>query len=190
MDLTIKSRGGKVSERQRQHIEEKMGRLARYLGQISSATVEVSNEQHRGEGEVHRIQVTLVGERGVILRAEESSGDLFAAVDTVQSVLQRQIERYKDKHWRRGKLRRQAGKLVDMDQVAAEAAVAVEEEQSNGRNLVRTKEFTLRPMFSDEAIEQMELLGHSFFVFRDADTMQISIVYRRKDGNYGLIIPE
>lgn len=192
MDLNIKSRNGKVSERQRQHIQEKLGRLGRYMDQLSNLTIEISTEQRRGEGEVHRVQVTLVGEHGILLRAEERSTDLFAAVDSVQSILQRQIVRYKDKHWRRGKLRRQAGKFVEAEPVlVAETAVATQDEvEEPAPQIVRTKEFHLKPMFSDEAVEQMELLGHDFFIFRDADTLRVSVIYRRKDGNYGLIDPE
>lgn len=194
MDLTIKNRNGKVSERQRQHIDEKISRLERYLGDnISSAVavVEITTEQRRSEGEVHRVQVTLTGDHGVILRAEERAGDLYAAVDEVQSILQRQIKRYKDKHWHRNRQRRQNEKLLDADAVATvDTSVAVEEESDIPGQLVRTKEFRLRPMATDEAIEQMELLGHSFFVFRDVDSDRIAIVYRRKDGDYGMIVPE
>lgn len=192
MDLIFKSRNHtKVSERQRQYIEEKLSKLTRYLDQIKSATVEVSNEQLRSTGEVYRIQVTLVGEHGVILRAEESAPDLFAAVDTVQSNLQRQIQRYKDKHWRRGRLRRQGGKFVESEPVMVDVdSSSLAEADEEAPRIVRMKEFTLKPMFSDEAVEQMELLGHNFFIFRDADTAHISVVYRRKDGNYGLIVPD
>lgn len=198
MDLSVKHRNGKVTERQRQHIEEKLGKLERYLDQIKSVTVEVSTEQRRNAGEVYRVQATLVGEHGVILRAEEFATDLFAAVDEVQAILQRQISRYKEKHWRRGKLRRQAGKFVAAEPVLAtaeEPLVATMEPEpepdfDETPQILRMKEFKLKPMYTDEAIEQMELLGHAFFMFRDADSKQISVVYRRRDGNYGLIVPE
>lgn len=192
MDLIIKNRNNsKVTDRQLAHIEEKLGKLERYMDLITSATVEISHENQRGAGEVYRVQVTLVGEHGVILRAEESAPDLFAAIDVVQSNLQRQIKRYKEKHWRRGKLRRQGGKLVqpDLDLVGMPEYPS-SDEWTEPPQLVRTKKFALKPMFSDEAVEQMELLGHNFFMFRDADTARISVVYRRKDGNYGLIVPE
>jgi len=191
MDLTVKSRNGKVTERQRQHIEEKLGKLGRYMDQITSAIVEVHIEQHRQAGEVHRVQVTLTGDRGVILRAEEQSSDLYGAIDEVQSVLQRQIQRYKEKYWRRERQRRQTDKIAVTEEVAVVDAVAKEEE-SAGREVevIRTKQFTMRPMFTDDAIEQMELLGHSFFVFQDAENLRFSVLYRRRDGNYGLIVPD
>ncbi len=196
MDLIVKSRNGKVSDRQRHYIEDKLGKLARFLDQINNATVEVSTEQRRDQGEVSRVQVTLVGEHGIILRAEEHGSDLYSAIDNVKDILERQIKRYKEKHWRRGKMRRQGGDFVDIDVESAAlkdrsaAAPAVEGVAEDLPRIVRTKEFKLTPMYTDEAVEQMELLGHTFFIFRDADTSQISVVYRRKDGNYGLLLPK
>lgn len=198
MDLIVKNRNhGKLSERQRNHIEEKLGKLERYLDALSSATVEVSTEARRNVGDIYRVQVTLVGDHGIILRAEEYADDLYTAVDEVRDNLQRQVKRYKEKHWRRGKMRRQGGKFVESEPalagvaVAAPGNVSVEaEEMYEFPQIVRTKEFALKPMYSDEAVEQMELLGHNFFIYRDADTSHISVVYRRRDGNYGLIVPE
>ncbi|NJM05199.1 ribosome-associated translation inhibitor RaiA [Candidatus Gracilibacteria bacterium] len=192
MELTIKSRNGKVTERQREHIEEKLGKLERYIKQLTSATVEVSSQQTRVAGEVYRVQVTLVGDHGIIVRAEEQSADLYAAIDEVQASLQRQITRYKEKHWRRGKLRRQGAQFVEANgsEAVTPSAVAANGENSLERQITRVKEFRLRPMFTDDAVEQMELLGHSFFVFQDAETARVSVVYRRRDGNYGLIVPD
>jgi ribosomal subunit interface protein len=188
MELIVKSRNSKVSDRQRTHIEEKLNKLGRYLDQISQMTVEIIEEQRRSEGIVHRVQVTLVGEHGILLRAEQRATELYAAVDEVHDTLQRQIRRYKDKHWRRGKLRRQGGEIVE---VAPETSNGVAAEADERRpRIVRTKEFEVKPMFSDEAVEQMELLGHNFFVFRDAETNRINVLYRREDGNYGLIVPD
>ncbi|MGQ9611193.1 MAG: ribosome hibernation-promoting factor, HPF/YfiA family [Chloroflexus sp.] len=195
MELTIKSRNGKISDRQRTHIEEKLAKLERYLHGITSITVEVQHEQQRNAGEVYRVQTTLVAEHGVILRAEERAPDLYAAIDEVQEVLQRQIARYKDKYWRRSREQRRASNgLTPVEEVAiaeAEAAaLATPTEVGSEARVIRTKTFRLRPMFVDDAIEQMELLGHNFFVFQDAETMQVSVLYRRRDGNYGVIIPE
>jgi ribosomal subunit interface protein len=188
MDLILTSRNGKVSERQRTYIQEKIGKLTRYADSIQSAKVEVATEQRDNQGEIHRVQITLVGEHGIILRAEKQASDLFAATDQAQDVLKRQIERFKDKHWRRGRLRRKGEDFVDVDPVVdpiPDTAMI-----SMNPRITRMKKFALKPMFSDEAVEQMELLGHNFFVFRDADTSQVSVVYRRNDGNYGLIVPE
>lgn len=189
MELIVKSRNGKVTDRQRSHIEEKLARLERYLDQISRITVEVSEEQRRSE-EMFRVQATIMGDHGILLRADQRAPELYAAIDEVHDTLQRQIQRYKAKHWRRGKLRRQGGQFVE-PALAANGnggAPAVDDEPTP--RIVRTKEFQIKPMFSDEAVEQMELLGHSFFVFRDAETSQINVLYRRADGNYGLIVAD
>lgn len=189
MELIIKSRNEKLSERQHAYIQEKLQKLERHLDRESTATVEISSEKRRNQkSEVHRLQVTLIGEHGVILRAEQSGDDLFRTVDEIQGVLQRQIKRYKDKLWRRSKLRRKSGEFVSAEPRTMSASTP--DAEAEGPRILRVKEFTMKPMFTDEAIEQMELLNHSFFIFRDADTAQISMVYRRNDGNYGLIIPE
>jgi putative sigma-54 modulation protein len=185
MEFIVKSRNGKVTQREQEYIKEKIGKLERYLDLISKVTVEVGEAQRRSQGNMHRAQVTLVGDHGILLRAEEYAPDLNSAIDTVHDNLQRQIQRYKDKHWRRGKLRRQAGEIVE---VGIETNGAGADQEARPR-IVRTKEFQVKPMFSDEAVEQMELLGHDFFVFRDAENSQINVLYRREDGNYGLIVP-
>ena len=187
MELIVKSRNGKVSDRQQNYIKEKLGKLERYLDKISKVTVEVAEEQRRNEGNTHRAQVTLVGDHGILLRAEERAGDLFTAIDVVSDNLQRQIQRYKDKHWRRGKLRRQGGEIVEAAPELNGSAVLVDEDTRP--RIVRTKEFQVKPMYSDEAVEQMELLGHDFFVFRDVDTGEVNVVYRRRNGGFGLIAP-
>jgi ribosomal subunit interface protein len=193
MELIVKSRNGKVSDRQQQYIREKLGKLQRYLEPINKVTVEVTEEQRRNEGFVHRAQVTLVAEHGILLRAEERAHELNVAVDEIVDTLQRQIQRYKDKHWRRGKLRRQGKNVIvgftPVEDETTETPVAEEAAEDFAPRLVRTKEVVVRPMFSDEAVEQMELLGHDFFVFRDADSDQINVVYRRTDGNYGVLVP-
>lgn len=188
MDMIFNSRNGKISERQREHIEQKLGKLTRYMD-LTSMKVEVFTQQRQDQGEVHRVQVTLVGDRGVILRADQSANDLYTATDMVQDVLQRQISRYKDKHWRRGRLRRKGGEFVVAEPLLDSGFPVVADDAQEERRILRVKEFAIKPMFSDEAIEQMELLDHSFFVFRDADTLRISVVYRRRDGNYGMIVP-
>ena len=186
MEFIVKSRSGKVTQREQEYIKEKIGKLERYLDLISKVTVEVGEAQRRSQGMMHRAQVTLVGDHGILLRAEEYAPDFNSAIDTVHDNLQRQIQRYKDKHWRRGKLRRQAGEIVE---VGMETNGVATTDVDTRPRIVRTKEFQVKPMFSDEAVEQMELLGHDFFVFRDAENSQINVLYRREDGNYGLIVP-
>jgi len=186
MDLVIKSRNGKISERQRAYIEEKLSKLERYLDQINKVTVEVAEEQRRNEGLTHRAQVTLQGAGGMLLRAEQRAPELTTAVDLVSDTLQRQIKRFKDKHWRRKP--RRAGEQPMVMETPSDGAHDVEDGEEDVPQIVRTKEFAVKPMHSEEALEQMELLGHDFFVFRDAQNNFVNVLYRRKDGNYGLIV--
>jgi putative sigma-54 modulation protein len=191
MDWNIKSRNIKLHERQREYIQEKLSKLERYLDGISEWKVECRFETLRGMGDVFTVQVTMLAEHGVILRAEDRDKELNAAVDAVHDNLQRQIRRFKEKHYRRGKLRRSlAGEIITAPLNDGNSPEPEDSEPGEERQIVRAKDVTLRPMFSDEAIEQMELLGHSFFVYRDAETEKVSVVYRRTDGNYGLIMPK
>lgn len=184
MELIVKSRSGRVSERHRSYIEEKLTKLQRYLDGIEKITVELDEDQRRSDGALQRAQVTLVAEHGILLRSDQRASDLFSVIDDVTDTLQRQIKRYKEKNWRRGRLRRQDevfGELPTSEPVATAEVQA---------RIVRTKEFQIKPMYNDEAVEQMELLGHNFFVFRDAETNQVNVLYRRSDGNYGLIVAD
>lgn len=187
MDIQIKSRNGKVSERQRTYIEEKLHKLERYLDGIGDVTIDLAKTQQRGVGEVHITQVTLHTPQGTILRAEERDPDLLKAIDCLHDSLQRQITRYKDRHYRRGKIRRQGGEMLEVGGAVADSEPATD--TAGAPQIIKTKSFAYKPMYSDEAIEQMELLGHSFFVFTDAETNEVNVVYRRQDGNYGLIVP-
>ena len=189
MDVQIKSRNGKLNEEQRAYIQEKLHKLERYLDRIGDVTLDLAKSQQRGMGEVHIVQVTLQTAQGTILRAEERDPDLLKAIDELHDSLQRQITRYKDRHYRRGKIRRQGGEMIFVGDTSAPADTSGD--SANGApQIVKTKSFDYKPMYSDEAIEQMELLGHTFFVFTDAETNQVSVVYRRQDGNYGLIVPQ
>jgi ribosomal subunit interface protein len=187
MELIVKSRNGRVSERHRNYIEEKLSKLDRYLEGIEKVTVELTEEQRRTDGATQRAQVTLVAEHGILLRSDQRAAELTAVIDDVADMLQRQIKRYKDKHWRRGRTRRQGGELIEVPSLNGAALATPEETHPR---IVRTKEFQIKPMYSDEAVEQMELLGHDFFVFHDAETNIVNVIYRRSDGNYGLIVAD
>jgi ribosomal subunit interface protein len=192
MEIQIKNRNGKVTDRQRAYIEEKLHKLKRYVDGIGDVIVDLAKVQQRGVGEIHIAQVTLQTPQGTILRAEERDPELFAAIDSLHDSLQRQITRYRDRHFRRGKIRRQGGEVLNVNPNGNNGASTDAEVQdgADAPQLVRTKTFRSKPMYSDEAIEQMELLGHTFFVFTDADTDMVNVVYRRRDGNYGLIVPQ
>ncbi len=181
MDLSIKGKNVEVTDRLNDYVEQKIGKLDRYLPTISQVRVELSTEGARAAQDRQVCQVT-VRANGSILRAEERSDDMFTSIDAVLDKMYRQIARYKGKRKNRWR-----GAAVSMEPLPLEAEETFDEETSN---IVRTKRFRMTPMNPEEAVEQMELLGHDFFVFYDPDEGQINVIYRRKDGDYGLLQPE
>ena len=168
-----------VSEAIRAYIEKKVGKLGRYLPTLDESKVEISREGTKLPEQRFTVQVT-IDSRGVLIRAQEKSKDMHTAIDKVVDVLSKRIERYK-------------GKLYDKNRgvsFARQGAAIEEEEIEAPKRVVKTKHFLVKPMPIDEAISQMELLGHDFFLFLDADTERLNLLYRRDDGNYGLIEPE
>lgn len=180
MDLTIKGKNVEVTDRLREYVERKIGKLDRYLPTISEAWVELSTEGAKAAQDRQVCQVT-VRSNGTILRAEERSDDIFTSIDTVLDKMYRQIARYKGKRKNRWR-----GAASAPEPLPLELAEEAEEEPSA---IVRVKRFPITPMHADEAVEQMELLGHDFFVFYNADEGEINVLYRRKDGDYGVLQP-
>lgn len=173
MQLFVKGRNLEMTEALRAYAEEKVQRLTRYLESIVSATVVLSVEKHR-----HIAEVTL-RVRDLTIRAEESTDDLYSSIDLVLEKLERQILRYKERimaHESRG------GR--------AERAPASVAGGPEGPRVVKMKRFAVKPLEPEEAILQMDLLGHGFYVFRNSSTDEVNVLYRRKDGQYGLIEPE
>lgn len=173
MRVTVKGKNIAVTPALRQYVEKKLSKLERYFENIDEAIATLSVEKER-----HIVEVTVPLNGGMLLRGEEETNDMYASVDLVMEKLERQIEKYKTKIARKMK----DGKLLDL---AAGQEKAAEEEP----RLVRTKRFAMKPMPVEEAILQMNLLGHDFFVFSNAETEEVNVVYRRRDGNYGLIEP-
>jgi putative sigma-54 modulation protein len=178
MQLIITGKNMEVSEPLKQYVEKKLGKLTHYLPTIDEVHVELSVEKVKSNLQRQVVQVTMRS-NGTILRAEERSADMLAAVDSVRDKLQRQMERFKRRPVRMRKRARA---------VAAEEPAPPEEEPSS--RIVRSKRFSVTPMDAEEAIEQMELLGHDFFIFYNPTTASMNVVYRRKDGNYGVLQPE
>jgi putative sigma-54 modulation protein len=181
MELTIKGKNVEITDRLRDYVNKKMGKLDRYLPTISEVWVELSVEGTKAAEDRQVCQVT-IRSNGTILRAEERSEDMFNSIDTVLDKMYRQIARYKGKRQNRWR-----GAATPMEPLPSEYEEEYEEEPTS---IVRYKRFQMAPMTSEEAIEQMELLGHNFFVFFNAEEGQINVLYRRKDGNYGVIQPE
>lgn len=186
MDVSINTHGVDITEKLQNHVERKTARLDRYMPNLVEVRVDLSTQNTRSAIERQVAQITIRDNRGTILRAEERNSDMFAAIDAVIDKLYRQISRYRGK---RRQIRRGGG--VTEEYILGEPLPFEEEMDSEEPepSIVRRKSFALRPMVSEEAIEQMELLGHSFFIFFNMDEETINVVYKRHDGNYGLLQP-
>ena len=179
MELQITGKNIDLSPAVHRYIERKLSKLSRHLPSIIGSKVEVSEEKTKSPQQRFVVQVTVYSS-GTMLRGEERGQDLFTAIDKVAEVMNRQIEHYK-------------GKLYDKGRGSSFARGEFSEEIETvppARNIVKVKRFAVKPMSVAEAADQMELLGHDFFLFLNADTEQLNLLYRRKDGNYGLIEPE
>jgi len=194
MELTFRSRHVAVTDSLREYAASKLSRLSRYLPMVDETIIDL--EQEGGEN-AHRYVVQLtVNCDGTYLRAEERGSRLLPALDAAADVLTRQVRRYKEKVYRSDR-HIKAREAAMIGKVAAPEEVEVEEEEEEegeeeivlGR-VVRVKRFHVKPMTEEEAIEQMELLGHDFFLFFDADVDTYALLYRRRDDSYGMIIPE
>ena len=187
MQVMLKGKNIEITDWLRQYVEKKMQRFDRYLPDTSEVRIELSVQKTRSSQDRQVAQLT-VRSNGAILRAEERADDMFAAIDTVFDKMHRQIARYKGKRidrWQGQGASREEAELPPLDEEALEE-LAEERE----RRIVRVKRFAVSPMDEEEAIEQMELLGHDFFVFYNPNAGRINVLYRRKDGNYGLLEPE
>ena len=192
MELTIRGKNVKVSDDRRQLIEKKLGKLNHYLEHIHEATVELSAENSRRQTERLVVEMT-VRTNGTLLRAEERDSDLSNALDRLHSKMQRQMTRYKGRvldRKRRKPLAADQAVVLTNNTPYPNEVINNETDNTEEYRPVKVKKFAVRPMPSDEAIEQMELLGHDFFVYLDSASKEIQVVYRRDDGAYGLLQPE
>jgi putative sigma-54 modulation protein len=183
LEVEIFGRNLEITDRLRDYVEKKVSKLDRYLNSIEEARVDLAFvKSARSATDRQVAQITIRG-KGYILRSEERADDIFAALDSALSKMQRRISRYKGKRYRgRGDGRTVAD--------VVESSVTEETEEVEPR-VVRRKQFLLYPMDEQEAIEQMSLLGHEdFFVFYNIKSNGINVLYKRRDGSYGLIEPE
>ena len=192
MELTFRSRHVTVTDSLREYTERKLSRLSRYLPPVDEAVVEL--KQEGGENARRYVVQLTVNCDGTYLRAEERGPRLLPAIDAAADVLSGQARRYKEKVYhsdKHVKARRAAlaGKGAEPKEAEEEREEDEEAEIILGR-VVRVKRFPVKPMSEEEAIEQMELLHHDFFLFFDADANTYALLYRRREGDYGLIIPE
>jgi putative sigma-54 modulation protein len=183
MNCVIRGNNLEVTEALRNFAEKKISRLEKYFDVPPSADAHIALSVIRDD---HKVEVT-IPLPGVLVRAEEISRDMYASIDLVVEKLERQIRKYKTKINRKP---RQEGSLRSQLVENGNTSTTLVDEENEPIEVVRTKRFQLKPMDVEEAIMQMELLGHNFFVFSNAETDEVNVVYRRKDGRYGLIGPE
>ena len=177
MRISISGKGIDVSDYLRDLIDKKVGKLERYFSKDTEVQVTMAVERNR-----HIVEVTIPYEN-IIIRGEEVTGDMYASIDNVLDKLEKQIIRHRTK----------LEKNLKQDAFKYDAplfADAFEDPDEVGPTIARVKRFSMKPMTEEEAMLQLEMLGHAFYVFANGDTGDINVLYKRKDGNYGLIEPE
>ena len=174
MKITISGKNIDVTEGLRAAVQDKLGKLERYFTPDTEVIVTLSVEKER-----QKIEVT-IPVKGNIIRSEQVSNDMFVSIDLVEEVIERQLRKYKTK-------------IVDKKQEGGNFQKAYIENdymEDEEIRIIRSKKFGMKPMFPEDACVQMELLGHNFYVFRNAETDEVNVVYKRKGNTYGLIEPE
>ena len=175
MRYTITGRNIEVTAGLRDAVQDKLGKLEKYFSPDTEVIVTLSVQK-----ELQKIEVT-IPVKGSMIRAEESSTDMYVSIDLVEEIIESQIKKYRKK-------------LIDKKQSAqAFSSLFIEEEDDLAEEeikIAKTKHFDMKPMYPEDACLEMELLGHNFYMFLNAETDQISVVYKRKGNSYGLIEPE
>ena len=178
MRLQVKGKNLDVSDSIRSYAEDKLRKLERQLADPTQIELELSVERNPSISANHVAEAT-IWTKGPTLRAREASADMRASIDQLVDKLERQVQRYRQK--RRRRTGRDNGSSLEETQPVHDESEPM---------IVKTKQFAVKPMGPEEAVLQLELVGHDFFVFRNADSGEINVVYRRRDGDYGLIEPQ
>jgi putative sigma-54 modulation protein len=179
MRLQVKGKNLEVPPAIREYAESKLAKLDRHLHETAQVELELSMERNPSIANSAVAEAT-VWTKGPVVRARESSSDLKASIDQLVGKLERQVKRAREK--KRSRFTRLRGSAP-----APEMPAEVTDENPQ---IVRTKQFALKPMTPEEAVLQLELIGHDFFVFKNAETLEVNVIYRRRDGNHGLIEPQ
>jgi putative sigma-54 modulation protein len=177
--LQVKGKNVEVSDSIRQYAQRKLGKLERQLDDPTRVELELAVERNPSISANHVAEAT-IWTKGPILRAREASADHRASIDQLVDKLERQVKRYREKRRSRRAAAAAAAEPLPDD------AIPIESEPQ----IVKAKQFAVKPMSSEEAVLQLELVGHDFFVFQNAETMDVNVVYKRRDGNFGLIEPQ
>jgi putative sigma-54 modulation protein len=193
MQLQVSGRNLDVTEPIREYALRKLARIERHLTEDTRVDLELAIERNRSISANQHAELT-VWTRGPVLRAHEYAEDMYAAIDLAVDKLDRQVRRYRERqrHWRPHHQARDVEALLPLSETdeAASAAVANgDEPELPIPTIVKTKRFTMKPMHPDEAALQLELVGHEFYVFLNAESDAVAVIYRRRDGNLGVIEP-
>ena len=174
MKVTVIAKNMELTDALKEIVRKKISKLEKYFEANIEAKATLSVQKNR-----HIIEVTIPF-NGVILRGEEATSDMYKSLDLVEDKLERQIRKQKTRLSRKHSGSLRFGEIN---------SIGLKEEEDEGK-LVKVKKFGVKPMNSEEAILQMDLLGHNFFVYQDADSNKVNVIYKRKDGDYGLLEPE
>lgn len=185
MKVHVHGRNVEITDWIEEYVEKKVKRLERHVPSLNEIRVEISHYDTRSAADRYTAQITMAS-NGQLLRAEETTADVFASIDAAVDKLARQIERFKG---RANRERRRTTASVAVQSDLAVAAVAESEEVPAAGQVVRRKQFAMQAMTEEEALEQMELLGHDFFIYYNPDARGANVIYKRKDGNYGILQP-
>jgi putative sigma-54 modulation protein len=189
MDLVVKGKNMDVTDSLREYAQQKIGRITKIFDDIIDAQVALNVVKNKSVHNNQIVEVTLHLSGGVI-RGEEAKDNMYAAIDLVTDKLERQLRRFKGKHRTNFERTKTSSGVLEMEPAVAVVEVEEFEEESDTPQIVRNKQIEIKPMSPEEAARQMEMLGHDFFVFRNPDSNDdISVLYRRRDGHYGLIEP-
>lgn len=190
MELQVTGRNLDVTPPIVEYAERKLSRLGKLLSDSTPVELELSVERNPSIAESQVAEAT-IWTKGLVLRARETSTDMYASIDLMVDKLERQVKRYKDRR-QRWRVRPRPQLAVEVEEVppeAEEGALELVDGSGDEPVLVKTKRFNMKPMHPQEAALQLDLVGHDFFVFLSSETEQVAVLYRRRDGNYGLIEP-
>ena len=174
MNFIITGKNIEVTQGLKDAVQDKIGKLEKYFNPDTEVVVTLSVEKDR-----HKIEVT-IPVKGSIIRSEQVSNDMYISIDLVEEIIERQLKKYKNK-------------IIDKEQAAESFKreyIERDYQDEDEIKIVRTKQFDMKPMYPEDACVQMELLGHNFYVFNNAETSAVNVVYKRKANTYGLIEPE
>ncbi|MTI80544.1 MAG: ribosome-associated translation inhibitor RaiA [Firmicutes bacterium] len=180
MQVNVRGKNIELTPALKDYVEKRINKLEKFSDDLGDAQVTLLVER-----DDQKVEVTIPVKNGWILRGEEATGDMYTSVDLVVEKLEKQVDKYKGKLFEK-RQRSGNGKAAALEPVPLVQAETTEDDYE----VVKTKRFAVKPMSVEEAVLQMNLLGHSFFVFTNSDSEEVNVLYKRKDGHYGLIEPD